>query len=129
MENKKNKRQALLLIFILTGVIGFIIGLIVNGLIITNTSGRNKNPANTVKIYNDNFEKFNHINKDGSFVLYSTNHKDFKIKKDFSNDKNVKHYEWYTDPTCGDCIDAHSSTAKIIQSEILKGNWKLNSTS
>lgn len=125
MKNKKNKYQALLLIFILAGAIGFIIGLIANGLIITNTRGRNKNSANTVKIYNNNFEKFNHINKDGSFVLYSTNHKDFKIKKDFSKDKNVKHYDWYTDPTCGDCINAHSSTAKIIQQEILKGKLEI----
>lgn len=125
MENKKNKRQAIGLIILLFGAIGFITGLIANGLIITNTRGRNKNSANTVKIYNDNFEKFNHINKDGSFVLYSTNKKDFKIKKDFSKDKNVKHYDWYTDPTCGDCINAHSSTAKIILPEILAGKLEI----
>lgn len=124
MENKRNKRQVHLLIFLLVCAIAFIIGLIITTKS-NNLRERNKISSETIKIYNNNFDKFNHINKDGSFVLYSTNKKDFKIKKDFSKDKNVKHYDWYTDPTCGDCINAHSYTAKIIQPEILNGKLEI----
>jgi len=89
----------------------------------TNTAPTSTNDQNTNST--KYFDTFKHINKDGSFVLYSTNQKDIKVKKDFSKNKKVKHYEWYTDIASRDCINAYNSTYESIMIEILKGKLEI----
>ena len=67
--------------------------------------------------YINNFKEFKNINSDGSFVIYSDNNKDFKIKKSFSKKKNIDKYEWYLDAYCSDCVFVHEKIGKDIRKE------------
>lgn len=73
-----------------------------------------------------NIDKFNNINTDGSFVIYSDDNKTLKIKKDFTteNDK-IRQFNWYTDFACGDCINLHKNTNEIIKKQILQGDLEI----
>lgn len=106
------------IISIITLIILFIIKASSNTGTPSNTNTQNTNSTK-------NFDTFKHINKDGSFVIYSTNHKDYKVKKDFSKNKKVKHYEWYTDVASRDCINAHYFTYMSILPEILRGKLEI----
>jgi len=73
-----------------------------------------------------NIDNFNKINKDGSFVIYSDDNKTLKIKKDFTTDNNeIRQFNWYTDFTCGDCINLHKNTNEIIKKQILQGDLEI----
>ena len=69
--------------------------------------------------YINNFKEFKNINSDGSFVIYSDNKKDFKIKKSFSKNKNIDKYEWYMDTYCPDSVFVHEKIGKDVEKLIL----------
>lgn len=73
-----------------------------------------------------NIDKFNNINEDGSFVIYSDDNKTLKVKKDFTieNDK-IRQFNWYTDFACGDCINSHKNTNEIIKKQIIQGDLEI----
>lgn len=73
-----------------------------------------------------NIDKFNNVNSDGSFVLYSDDNKTLKIKKDFTKENNkIRQFNWYSDFACGDCINLHKNTNEIIKKQILQGDLEI----
>lgn len=73
-----------------------------------------------------NIDKFNNVNSDGSFVLYSDDNKTLKIKKDFTKENNkIRQFNWYTDFACEDCINSHKNTNEIIKKQILQGDLEI----
>lgn len=73
-----------------------------------------------------NIDKFNNVNSDGSFVLYSDDNKTLKIKKDFTKENNkIRQFNWYSDFACGDCINLHKNTNEIIKKQILQSDLEI----
>lgn len=106
----KTKNIIYLSILILIGILSCLI------FVRTDSINSNKNKELN---YINNFKEFKNINSDGSFVIYSDNKKDFKIKKSFSKKKNIDKYEWYMDAYCSDCVFVHEKIGKDVEKLIL----------
>lgn len=68
---------------------------------------------------------FTNINANGTFVLSSENGKDFIIKKEFTDDKNVKHFDFYFDSFCSDCIALEESIGEDLRQLVLDKKLEL----
>lgn len=75
------------------------------------------------KIYS--IESFSNINNDGSFVLSSEDGKNFIIKKEFTAEESIKHYDYYFDVFCKDCINLHEAIGKDFYEMILNKELEL----
>lgn len=68
-------------------------------------------------------DQFNNINRDGSFVLTADEKGNYKVQKDFSDNKDlsIRQFEWYTDPLCPDCLRAHLASEEYVEKAIKDG--------